>query len=426
MTNKYDKLASAPRQEKPELILNEAVLQFNENGFHDTRLEDIAQKLGAKKNNISYYFANKDLLLKANYERACEFAEREIKAAAQARNGLDRAVCFIRAHLQAHANALNGNGTPVALMADLASVHGEGFKAISMRYETCVAAFRHFLEEGIKDGSVGAKSTDAATFFAFNVMHWIPRWLALVPPNRIDEAIDNFCDLLRFGVATDRTRAFAVPIYRQSNMDAAHLFDRTARNKLKKEAFLRTGIRHLNRSGFRNLSLDQLANELGVTRGAFYYQIEDKDALLAECFERTCSLIETALELGTNAPGLSALDELERSLRFLFEGHITELDPLLRPNLSHLLGAGQRAVFNARLRKITASIAETLARGMVDGSVRPIELDAAETIVFGSVFAASRRRFAATQLEKSWQPDHEPVTASASYIEPLIFGLAAR
>ena len=421
-----DTLAEAPRPQKRDFILREAARLFNEQGFHDTRLEDIAQKLGAKKTNISYYFKTKEKLLEENYHRACEFSEAELKLAANEKHGLDRAISFVRSHLYAHANAIAGESPPLALMADLASIDAPEFDTIHLRYKTCVEGLKQFLDEGVDDRSVGVRSTEAATFFAFNIMHWIPRWLSAVPEAHRDTGIEGFCDLLRFGLVRKRDRLMARPISRPNDSGPFHIFDRQARNELKKEAFLRTGIRHLNRTGFRNLSLDDLARELGVTRGAFYYQIADKDALLTESFDRTCEQIESALILGADGTDLSALDQLERAMRYLFEGHITELDPLLRPNLIHLLGVGPRAVVNARLRKIMAGIAELLAHGIVDGSVRPLNFEAAEYVVFGSVFAASRRRFAATQLEETWRPEDEPVTASAYYIEPLLYGLAAR
>ena len=422
----YQKLSDTPRDQKRQVILAEAVKQFNEQGFHDTRLEDIAQRLGAKKTNISYYFKSKEKLLEENYLRACEFSEKELEVAAMRGNGLERAIGFIRSHMQAHANALAGKQAPLALMADLASVDAPEFQIVNARYSVCVEGLKKFLEEGVADGTVGVLSTEAATFFAFNVMHWSPRWLAMVPEQLRNEGLDGICDLLRHGIANDRKRPMALPISRSSTSDSFRIFDREARNELKKEAFLRTGIRHLNRFGYRNLSLDELASELGVTRGAFYYQISDKESLLLECFKRTCAQVEKALRLGADGVDLNALDILERAMRWLFEGHITELDPLLRPNLVPRLSVGPRAIVNARLRKITASIAELLAYGIVDNSLKPVEFEAAEYIVFGSVFAASRRRFVATQLEESWRPEDEPVTASACYIDPLLYGLAAR
>jgi len=111
-------------------------------------------------------------------------------------------------------------------------------------------------------------------------------------------------------------------------------------------------------------------------------------------------------------------------VRWLFEGHLTEHDPLLRLNLTHLLDEAQRMSINTRLRKLRALYAELIARGMMDGSIRTVDIEAAEYIVFGAIFSASGRRFAATPLTETWYPQSEPVTASAAYFEPLIVGFA--
>ncbi len=411
---------------KRDRILVEATRQFNDQGYYDTRLEDIAETFGVGKTSISYHFKSKEGLLAAAYRKSCDYAEGEMKIAATARNGLERAIMFIRSHLQAQADVLAGHRTPLALMSDFSGLAEDDHYAIRERYQSQINGFKTFIADGLDDGSVKIQSVDASTFFAFNVIQYIPTWLEAVPERRRDDAIEGFCDLMRNGLCGTQNRPAVTPISRNNSDTVPAIFDREARNNLKREAFLRTGIRYLNRNGYRNLSLDDIAAELGVTRGAFYYHIADKETFLIESFERTCGLIEEALELAAKRGDAVALVELERAVRWLFEGHLTELDPLLRFNLTHLLDKAPRAAINARLRRLRALYAEMIARGMMDGSIRAIDLEAAEHIVFGAIFAASGRRFAATPLLESWHPQDEPVTASAAYFEPLIMGFAAR
>jgi len=120
-----------------------------------------------------------------------------------------------------------------------------------------------------------------------------------------------------------------------------------------------------------------------------------------------------------------SVSELELAVRWLFEGHITNLDPLLRYNLIHALEPAPRASTQARLRRLRASYAEVLANGMMDGSVRTIDLDTMEHIIFGAVFTADGRRFASTQFYQKWQPNTKPIAASAAYFEPLFTGLSS-
>jgi len=311
-------------------------------------------------------------------------------------------------------------------MNDLSGLVDTDHEVILERYQLQINTFKRFLSDGLNDGSVAIKSVDAATFFAFNIMNWSPSWLETVPENKRESAINGYCELLHHGLCATKSRPAVTPISRNNFGADLAIFDREARNNLKREAFLRTGIRYLNHNGYRKLSLDDIASELGVTRGAFYYQIADKETFLIESFNRTCDLIEEGLELSLKHSDAPALVQLERAVRWLFEGHLTEHDPLLRLNLTHLLDEAPRMSINTRLRKLRALYAELIARGMMDGSIRTVDIEAAEYIVFGAIFSASGRRFQATPLTETWYPQSEPVTASAAYFEPLIVGFASK
>ncbi|MEM8937150.1 MAG: TetR family transcriptional regulator, partial [Pseudomonadota bacterium] len=373
----------------------------------------------------SYHFKSKETLLEEVYTRACEFSDAELKVAALAPSGIDRVLHLVRAHATAHANALSGRSTPLALISDIAALALPEQRMIGKRYKDHIQAFKRFLEEGREDRSIDIVSIDASAFFIFSVLHWMPRWLGNIPLAQHEEAIDELCDTLRYGIAASTEWRPASAIARPSDEPISDLFDRDMRNQMKRDAFLRTGTRYLNRKGFRSVSLNDIANELGVTRGAFYYYIEDKEALIEQCFDRTCDLIERSQSMAKQI-ARDALGELEGAIRHLFECHITELDPLVRLSLVNALPMPQKASVLARMKRLSASFAETLARAMVDGSARPLSLEAVEHLVVGSIFSASRRRLGFTSLDETWRPAEQPFTASADYFEVLFKGLAAK
>ncbi|UTW54627.1 TetR/AcrR family transcriptional regulator [Kordiimonas sp. SCSIO 12610] len=409
---------------KRELILCEAIRQFNHQGYYDTRLEDIGEAFGLSKTSISYHFKNKERLLENAYAATCNFMDTQLADASTESNGLAKVIKFFRSFLEVQTAINNGTHNPLALMSDLSGLAEEDQPVILTRYQQQIENFRAFLEEGISDNSISVQSVDAATFFAFNVLQYIPSWLETIPPRLYDQSIDEFCDLMTFGLSNLSERPNVMPISRNPTIDFQDIFDRNARNNMKRDAFLRTGIRYLNRSGYRNLSLDDIAAELGVTRGALYYQIADKETFLIECFNRSCDLIEKAFDQAQELGGQQTLPKLESAIRLLFENHITEHDPLIRQNLINMLDKASYTVVKARINRLKAQYVELLAQGMLDNSIRTINMEAAEHIIFGTIFAASGRRFAATQLGNSWHPHSEPVSASASYFDPLITGFA--
>ncbi|GLQ22460.1 hypothetical protein GCM10007853_03340 [Algimonas ampicilliniresistens] len=407
-------------------ILARAVELFNADGYHDTRLEDIANEVGKSKTSISYHFRSKDALLEEALSISCAFNTHELDLASEAGTGLERILSLVRRRAETHAAALAGRTPPTPLLSDIEAVSQSSNPEILAKHDAQIERICAFIQSGIDDGSVDVQSPAAATFFLLNLLHWLPRWFASMPNAHHESAMDGLCDLLRNGIVLDPDRRISRTNLRQQLDHYPAIFDRSVRNQLKRDAFLRTGIRFLNRTGFRKLSLNDLAKELGVTRGAFYYYISDKDDLLERCFDRTCDTIENALDRARRDTQLDAITVIEQTLRTLFEGHITDLDPLIRLNLLSSVNSAKRKVIEARLKRLRASFSEIIAIAMLDGSARSIDLDALENLFMGTLFSASQWRLAATPLHQSWNPAVEPVAASAAYFEPLLTGYARK
>src|SRR3569832_980450 len=73
--------------ERPEQILNAALIEFGERGLAGARLEDIAKRAGLSKGTIYLYFPNKEELFREVIRQTIiaqiERAERELAAATQ-------------------------------------------------------------------------------------------------------------------------------------------------------------------------------------------------------------------------------------------------------------------------------------------------------------------------------------------------------
>lgn len=419
-----ESLAGAPRPDKRNVIISEAIKLFNSNGFADTRLEDIGERLGTTKTSISYHFKSKEGLLLEVYESALDFSESALTAAERLPSGREAILYWVEAHAFAHARALSGIAAPLALISEFPQMANDALAAVEARYRALLTRCRALLLAGRRDGSVNVRSIDATHFFMMNIMHWLPRWLSEVRPADYKEAISGLIDVLGHGLSASPSRPPAPPIIRSVHQDLDAVFDREAHNKMKREALLRTGTRALNTHGFRNLSLNDVAAELGVTRGAFYYQFTDKEALLKGCFERSCDLVETAQQFARKN-GSTGLDVLERALRFLFEGQISNLDPLVRINLLGALEPKSRILIEAKLKRLKSEFADIIAMGMVDDSIRTLELAASEQLVMGSVFGSNQRRFALTRPGET-SADSAPSFSASDYFEVLFHGLEGR
>jgi AcrR family transcriptional regulator len=74
---------SKARAAKREAVLRAAVQMFNERGFHQTSLDDVAASLGISKPTIYHYLGNKDQVLLECVTIGCRNCWRRPRIAAQ-------------------------------------------------------------------------------------------------------------------------------------------------------------------------------------------------------------------------------------------------------------------------------------------------------------------------------------------------------
>jgi AcrR family transcriptional regulator len=88
-----------------------------------------------------------------------------------------------------------------------------------------------------------------------------------------------------------------------------------------RKAILRAAAKQFAARGYRSVTLSDLAEEVGVTRGAVYGHFANKSDLLAEVFERNREKVHKQLRsLVSIDCGRSPLEDLVRVCRCLLEG----------------------------------------------------------------------------------------------------------
>ena len=95
------------------------------------------------------------------------------------------------------------------------------------------------------------------------------------------------------------------------------------------EAFLRAATRLLNDQGYEGASIAKIAASLNLTKGAFYHHHDNKDDLIEACFERTFSVIRSALEHAELA-GTPGWQRLRAVVCALIRFQLGPTGPLLR------------------------------------------------------------------------------------------------
>jgi AcrR family transcriptional regulator len=81
---------------------------------------------------------------------------------------------------------------------------------------------------------------------------------------------------------------------------------------VRRDAFVDAALRLMQSKGYEKMSVQDLLDELDVSRGAFYHYFESKQALLEAVVDRIADVALAALAPVVNDPDLPALPKLER------------------------------------------------------------------------------------------------------------------
>ncbi|MFL0355648.1 TetR/AcrR family transcriptional regulator [Erythrobacter sp. GH1-10] len=385
------RLQTTDRADKRELILRTAALHFNERGFNDTRLEDVAAELDTAKTSISYHFKSKKALLEAAYIETCDVYTGLLADASQDATGLGRIIRWVELLGATHSQILVGKAGRIALLNDMLAFEQDAAEEIAARIGMHFAKIEAFINEGCADGSISTPEERGSAYFVWNLANWIEGWLAAMPFHRHQAAISGLVRLVSLGLATDRSAELVTGTPQSESDSDTALFNREARARLKRDAFERAGIRSFNRTGYSNFSLNALTSELGASRGSFYYSFEDKDELLEKCVSRSLRQMSQSLDQAAETRR-SAIEKLQLICTSLYTGHFSDLDPLLRPCLFASLSPGKQAVAEAEMQNIAAKLARLVAECFEDESGSSHGTDKLELVLLGSLLSMATSR----------------------------------
>jgi TetR/AcrR family transcriptional regulator len=164
---------SKQRELKREALLRAAVSAFNRQGFNQTSLEEIAQKLGVTKAALYYYFPTKNALLAACFDRAMEMARDSLAAAKrEGRNGREKLILMFRRYLETMTGELTES---LLLTEEHALTPRERNKLIEQR-DSLEAELRDLVKEGIRDGSIVTCDPKLTIFLMLGAINWVPKW----------------------------------------------------------------------------------------------------------------------------------------------------------------------------------------------------------------------------------------------------------
>jgi AcrR family transcriptional regulator len=182
---------------KREAVIAAAARAFNDKGFHNTSLDDIAAALGVSKPTVYYYVESKEQLLfecfQAGLERIREGLGNVEHSPLSARERLAEVVrhyaravasefgwCMVRAEDQDLGPELSGR-----------------IKAMKAEIDR---GMRRLLEQGIAEGSIEPCDTKMTAFAMAGALNWIAHWYRENQPMSAAQLAEEFVAVFETGL----------------------------------------------------------------------------------------------------------------------------------------------------------------------------------------------------------------------------------
>ena len=404
-------------QLKFQLILSEASQLFNWQGSRATTLADIAGTMNLTKTCLYYYVRNKEDLVHKCYVATCDmWLQRAIEANELSGSGLDKIISMIGGHLQQYASTLQDESPHFAMLSEVTSLNDECREDILKRWSEVFVLCRSMVESGVKEGVIADLDPSVATLAIFSIIQWFPVWMNRKHAANASSVMASVLSLVTDGLASEHHVFEEVdfPVLSEINEDS---FNRNIQNHNKREAFYRVGSTHFNQKGYKGTSLDEIANSLDVTKGAFYYHIKNKETLLYQCFQRTLQLESNLLSKAREA-GKVGLKQIELSLRYLFHIQFSDQGPLIRYRSLPSLDQDHRKMVLKATKENSEKLGAYIRQGLIDGTVRNIDSEITQNILSGAIEASPDLT--------DWLPDMDGKELSSEYFYLFINGLSAK
>lgn len=393
-------------QEKREALLSAASNLFNEKGVIGTTLSEVGASVGLVKNSLTYYYRRKEDLAVACFERAIDVYDDLIAAASNQRTVSDRVTELIRSYVALHAEISQGTRSPVVAFHEIRALPEPQRSKVLGSYTAMYRRMRDILRTP-ETSHWPREHLNARAFLLISYLNGIQPLVAGYEPEDYPRLIESFSDIVLNGINSPQSE------WTSAGLELEWLSEVPDRGPSAQ--FLRAATELINEQGYAGASVNRIAEKLNLTKGGFYYYNDNKNDLIAQCFERSIATIRKAVTLTESYQG-SAWEHLCSTVRGLVRFQLSEDGPLLRSTANSALpDPDHRVRVNQALGRITERISGVIVSALIAGSIRPVDSPlAARTILAGVIAAAELRR---------WVQSADEDNAANLYARPILLGL---
>jgi AcrR family transcriptional regulator len=410
---------TAQHDAKRIAILSEAAMLFNTQGVRATTLGDIAERLGLTKTSLYNYVKTKEELIYQCYMTALERHHATLDEVLREQDStLDILSAFHSRQFENWLAAREGRGSYTSAFPEIASLQQPRRGEVEAQYVAMFKRVRQIIRDGVAAGELRQCETTSIARGFLGSIPWAFNGFEELTREQVRGYARQSLDILFHGLSAASGEYSFAPLQRESWVDGQRaVFDKQEQNRLKQEAFFKVGTWFFNRQGFAGTSLDEIAEQLNVSKGAFYYHIKNKEDLLFNCYIYSLDITDGIHEWAARSEG-SGLEKVGNICRRIYHVQNSDEGPLIRYSSLKALPVRRRNKILKRMHATIHSFGDFIREGIADGSIRPVDALVAENMIAGAVNASMDM--------KSWRRIDDIDSAASDYFDLFINGLLPR
>jgi AcrR family transcriptional regulator len=180
-----------------EALLRTAARAFNETGFHNTSVDDLAKRLNVTKPTLYYYVKDKDEILFECQRMGFDLMKDAID---EARNGSGTGIEKLSHFLTRYAELMTRDFGACLILTGLKPLRPESRAKLAVFARQLDTALRDIIMQGIADRSIRPCDPKLTTFAIFGAFKGIASWYDSNGPSTPGEIAEAYLDVLVQGL----------------------------------------------------------------------------------------------------------------------------------------------------------------------------------------------------------------------------------
>jgi AcrR family transcriptional regulator len=349
--------------QKQALIHKTATSLFNSRGIGRVTLAVVAKESGMSRATLYHYVQSREELVFQCYLRSIALASARLHALADL-NPLEKITRYIQSSLSERAD-------DEAIIADTGMLSADNSEKLEIALHSHYKDIEQILIRGIELGSIRSLNTQVISRIIPNMLSFIrqsPRW---TKETQSKKRLEGILEIAKFGVASERVRTIRiaenVDIFSRLKVPG---FEKNSLAETRKEQLLMTGSWLFNRRGVENISLDDVAEVLNVTRGGVYHYFIDKPQFISECIDRGLDIYDSTMSYAETFKG-NGFEKSMVGLQLNTRAQVGSLQPFLPWNRLDIIHETQREKIITKMQALLKRSDNIAEIGFKDNSRRP-------------------------------------------------------